>query len=65
NPVTFNRYMKHTMEHGHANHRADNFYSACYWYQSEPFTDFPPLPPVDARIPRLKAVAGPGGAQTA
>ncbi len=64
NPVTFTRYMKHTIEHGHANHRADNFYSACYWYQTEPFTDFPPLPPVETRLPRLKAVAGPGGAQT-
>ena len=64
NPVTFKRYMKHSIEHGHANHRADNFYSVCYWYQTEPFTDFPPLPPVDARIPRLKAVAGPGGAHT-
>src|SRR5579884_677152 len=24
NPVTFERYMKHTMEHGHANDRGDN-----------------------------------------
>jgi hypothetical protein len=62
NPVTFTRYIKHTMEHGHANHRADNFYSVCYWYQSEPFTDFPALPPVARRIPGVKAVRGPGGA---
>ena len=41
NPVTFTRYLKHTMEHGHANDRADNFYSVRYWYQSEPYTDFP------------------------
>jgi hypothetical protein len=54
NPVTFQRYLKHTMEHGHANDRGDNFYSTCYWYQSEPFTDFPALPPVDARIPRVR-----------
>jgi len=53
NPVTFTRYLKHTMEHGHANDRADNFYSAGYWYQSEPFTDFPALPPVADRTPRL------------
>ena len=25
---------------------ADNFYSAAFWYQSEPFTDFPAPPPV-------------------
>ena len=24
NPVTFERYLKHTMEHGHANDRGDN-----------------------------------------
>ncbi len=64
NPVTFTRYMKHTMEHGHANHRADNFYSVCYWYQSQPYIDFPPLPKAADRIPVLKAVAGPGGAKS-
>ena len=62
-PVTFTRYMKHTMEHGHANHRADNFYSVCYWYQTTPYTDFPALPAVADRIPVLKAVPGPGGAK--
>jgi hypothetical protein len=51
NPVTFTRYLKHTMEHGHANDRGDNFYSCCYWYQDQPNTDFPSLPPVDQRIP--------------
>ena len=25
NPVTFSKYLKHTIEHGHADHRADNF----------------------------------------
>jgi hypothetical protein len=54
NPVTFQRYLKHTMEHGHANNRADNFYSVGYWYQAEPATAFPPLPPVDDRIPRVR-----------
>ncbi len=57
NPVTFERYMKHTMEHGHANDRGDNFYSVCYWYQSEPYTDFPPLPPVEARIPKVRTAS--------
>ena len=58
NPVTFQRYLKHTMEHGHANDRGDNFYSVCYWYQSEPFTDFPPLAPVADRIPKVVTPAG-------
>jgi hypothetical protein len=64
NPVTFNRYMKMTMEHGHANHRADNWYTCCYWYQSQPFTDFPRLPPASERVVVMKSVAGPGGART-
>jgi len=62
NPVTFTRYMKHTMDHGHANHRADNFYSCCYWYQDKPSDSFPALPPLEQRIPRLQATPGPGGA---
>ncbi|MGO9096421.1 MAG: glycoside hydrolase family 172 protein [Bryobacteraceae bacterium] len=54
NPVTFTRYLRHTMEHGHANDRGDNFYSVGYWYQAEPYTDFPPLAPVAERIPRVR-----------
>ena len=57
NPVTFERYLKHTMEHGHANDRGDNFYSCAYWYQTTPYTDFPALPPVAQRIP-LQVKAG-------
>jgi hypothetical protein len=51
NPVTFMRYLKHTMEHGHANDRGDNFYSCAYWYQDQPATEFPALPPLSQRIP--------------
>ena len=54
NPVTFQRYLRHTMEHGHANDRGDNFFSVGYWYQSEPYTDFPLLPPLEQRIPRVR-----------
>ncbi len=54
NPVTFRKYLKHTIEHGHADDRADNFYSVAYWYQSQPYTDFPELPSVQERIPVLK-----------
>ena len=53
NPITFNSYLKHTMEHGHANDRADNFYSCAFWYQDQPYTDFPTLPPVAQRLPRV------------
>jgi hypothetical protein len=54
NPVTFTKYLKHTMEHGHANDRGDNFFSVGYWYQSEAYTEFPALPPVAERIPRVR-----------
>jgi hypothetical protein len=54
NPVTFEQSLKHSIEHGHANDRADCFYSVGYWYQSEPFTDSPALPGVEDRIPAEK-----------
>lgn len=53
NPVTFNTYLKHTIEHGHGNNRGDNFYSCAFWYQDQPYTDFPALPPVALRLPRV------------
>lgn len=52
-PIPFKKSMRATIEHGHANDRADNFFSTCYWYQAEPFTDFPALPVVADRIPRV------------
>lgn len=54
NPIAFQTQVKHTIEHGHANDRGDNFYSVGYWYQKEVYTDFPALPPVGERIPVLK-----------
>lgn len=54
NPVTFRRYLKHTIEHGHANNRGDCFYSVAYWYQSKPYTEFPALPGKTERIPAVK-----------
>jgi hypothetical protein len=61
-PVTFTKSLRATIEHGHANHRSDNFYSVAYWYQTEPHAQFPALPPVDQRVPRLQPVGGPGNA---
>jgi hypothetical protein len=59
-PITFKDYFKATIEHGHANHRSDNFYSMAYWYQTEPHMPFPPLPGVQDRLPALQWVGGPG-----
>jgi hypothetical protein len=55
--LTFEKSIKVTIEHGHANDRADNFYSVAYWYQTEPHAEFPKLPPPEARVPKL-LVAG-------
>lgn len=59
-PITFTKYFKATIEHGHANDRSDNFYSVAYWYQTEPHKPFPPLPSMDDRIPTLEITGGPG-----
>jgi hypothetical protein len=61
-PITFEKSIKVTIEHGHANHRSDNFYSVAYWYQTEPHAQFPALPPPAARIPRIFHVGGAGAA---
>jgi hypothetical protein len=61
-PITFEKSIKVTIEHGHANHRADNFYSVAYWYQTEPHAQFPVLPAPEARIPRIFHVGGAGAA---
>jgi Protein of unknown function (DUF2961) len=59
-PITFTKSLRATIEHGHANHRSDNYYSVAYWYQTEPHAPFPALPSVDQRIPRPQQVGGPG-----
>jgi hypothetical protein len=59
-PIPFTKSLRATIEHGHANHRSDNYYSVAYWYQTEPHAPFPVLPSVDQRIPRLQQVGGPG-----
>lgn len=58
-PVPFERYLKMTIEHGHANHRSDSFYTVAYWYQQGPHRLRKPLPPLQQRIPRLENVDGP------
>ena len=59
-PIPFSKSFKATIEHGHANVRSDNFYSVAYWYQGEAHAPYPPLPPVDDRLPELQPVGGPG-----
>jgi len=51
-PIYFQKSIKVTIEHGHANHRSDDYSSTAYWYQTEPHKKFQPLPPVELRRPR-------------
>lgn len=51
-PVMFSKSIKVTIEHGHGNVHANDYSSAGYWYQTEPHAPFPPLLPVDQRLPR-------------
>lgn len=51
-PIHFRKSIKVTIEHGHNNNRPDDLSSTAYWYQLEPHKPFPPLPPVDQRLPR-------------
>jgi len=62
-PITFEQSIRVTMEHGHANHRSDNFYSTAYWYQTEPHAAFPALPVPAERVPRIFKVGGAGAAK--
>jgi hypothetical protein len=61
-PIPFTTSLRATIEHGHANHRSDNFFSVAYWYQKEPHAAFPALPTVEQRLPRIYPVGGPGNA---
>ena len=58
-PIPFSTRLKMTMEHGHANHRSDNWYTVAFWYQKGIHKRRSALPPVAERIPRLVNVGGP------
>ena len=49
-PITFDKSIKVTIEHGHANDRKDDFSSVAFWYQTEPHQAFPALPPAAERM---------------
>ena len=61
-PITFEKSIRVTIEHGHANHRSDNFYSTAFWYQTEPHAEFPALPKPQDRVPKVFRVGGAGAA---
>ncbi len=50
-PIMFSKSIRVTIEHGHNNHRSDDYSSTAYWYQTEPHRSFPKLPKVEDRLP--------------
>jgi hypothetical protein len=53
NPVRFREQIKVTIEHGHANHLANEMSSVAYWYADRPTQVIEP-PPVAQRMPVLR-----------
>jgi Protein of unknown function (DUF2961) len=50
-PIYFQSSLRATIEHGHADDRADDYTSVAFWYQTEPHQKLSPLPPVNERLP--------------
>lgn len=50
-PIMFEKSIKVTIEHGHDNHRSDDYSSTAYWYQTKREKALPAIPPVEDRIP--------------
>jgi len=51
-PIYFEKSIRVSIEHGHANNLSNDYSSTAYWYQIEPHRPFPPLLPVEGRLPR-------------
>jgi hypothetical protein len=51
-PIFFEKSIKVTIEHGHANNLSNDYASTAYWYQKEPHSPFPRMIPVEKRLPR-------------
>ncbi len=50
-PISFERSLVFSIEHGHANNLTLDLASVAYWYQAEPHKPFPPFPSRAARQP--------------
>jgi hypothetical protein len=51
-PVRFQKSLRVTIEHGHANNFENDYTSTAFWYQKEPHKAFPTLPSAQQRLPR-------------
>lgn len=51
-PIPFEKKIRISMEHGHANNCANDISSVAYWYQNEPHLKFPETLSADLLVPR-------------
>jgi Protein of unknown function (DUF2961) len=51
-PVRFQKSIRVTIEHGHANDQSNDYSSVAYWYQTMPQAPLPALPPAADRLPK-------------
>jgi hypothetical protein len=49
-PIYFEKSLKASIEHGHANCLTLDLCTVSYWYQTEPHKTYPPLPPTRSRV---------------
>ncbi len=52
-PVRFEKHLRVTIEHGHANQLSDDWSSTAYWYQLLPTQKELTVPPVEERLPNV------------
>jgi hypothetical protein len=50
-PIYFQKSLRATIEHGHANVREDEYTSIAFWYQTEPHQKLIALPRANERLP--------------
>ncbi|HEV2529425.1 MAG TPA: glycoside hydrolase family 172 protein [Thermomicrobiales bacterium] len=55
-PVVFRERIRVSIEHGHANRRADEMASTAFWYQAEPHVPFAPIPEAKDRLPAYRQI---------
>jgi len=51
-PIYFERSIRVSIEHGHANNLGNDYSSTAYWYQTEPHRPFGAFPRTEERLPR-------------
>ena len=49
--MRFQKSIRVTIEHGHANNFENDYTSTAFWYQKDPHKAFPPRPSAQERLP--------------